>query len=118
MKNIIYGLRDPRNDVYQYIGKSTVGSKRALQHLIKSHSEKVNEWVANLNENWLYPLVDIIEEAEMADKMGVHRSTIVGCENGYNINFDMLQKYVMTLKGIDIISKSCGKRIKKSRKSK
>ena len=60
MKNIIYGLRDPRNDVYQYIGKSTVGSKRALQHLIKSHSEKVNEWVANLNENWLYPLVDII----------------------------------------------------------
>ena len=59
-----------------------------------------------------------LTQSEMADKMGVHRSTIVGCENGYNINFDMLQKYVMTLKGIDIISKSCGKRIKKSRKSK
>ena len=49
MENIIYGLRDPRNDVYQYIGKSTVGSKRALEHLTLSHSDKVNEWVKNAN---------------------------------------------------------------------
>jgi hypothetical protein len=43
MKNIIYGLKDPRNDVYCYIGKSTVGEKRALSHLTKSHSKKVQE---------------------------------------------------------------------------
>jgi DNA-binding XRE family transcriptional regulator len=64
MINIIYGLRDPRNDVYQYIGKSTVGTKRALQHLTESHSERVNEWVNKLKENWQYPLVDIIEEVQ------------------------------------------------------
>lgn len=62
MINIIYGLRDPRNDVYQYIGKSSVGNKRALSHLTKSHSIKVNEWIKTLSEMWLYPIVDIIEE--------------------------------------------------------
>ena len=69
MENIIYGLRDPRNDVYQYIGKSTVGSKRALEHLTLSHSDKVNEWVKILSENWLYPSVDLIEEVENIDDL-------------------------------------------------
>ena len=36
--NLIYGLRDPRNDVYKYIGKTTIGVKRPLKHLIKSHN--------------------------------------------------------------------------------
>ena len=48
IENIIYGLRDPRNDVYQYIGKSTVGKNRPLQHLCKSHSDFVNKWVEEL----------------------------------------------------------------------
>lgn len=64
MKNIIYGLKDPRNDVYQYIGKSTVGDIRALKHLTKSHSKKVNEWLNDLNNNWLYPIIEIIEEVQ------------------------------------------------------
>lgn len=71
MKNIIYGLRDPRNDVYQYIGKSTVGEKRPLQHLTNSHSPQVNEWVKMLEENWLYPKIDIIEEVENLDDLAV-----------------------------------------------
>ena len=62
--NIIYGLRDPRNDVYYYIGKSTVGNKRALSHLTKSHSYLVNEWVSNLRYIGLEPAVDIIEYVE------------------------------------------------------
>ena len=61
MINIVYGLRDPRNDVYQYIGKSTVGEKRPLQHLTKSHSDTVNEWVKLLEDQWLYPQIDVIE---------------------------------------------------------
>ena len=185
MENIIYGLRDPRNDVYQYIGKSTVGSKRALSHLSQSHSEKVNDWVKTLNENWLYPIVDLIEEVEciddlpererfwinhyyninpnllniqsidtslnkvrsdedeeefnemvrlvskiptilqkerlyrnftqdqMAKEMGVTRSTISCAENGKNVNFEVIRKYVRTLKGIDILTKSLGERPKR-----
>ena len=60
--NLIYGLRDPRNDVYYYIGKTTVGNIRALQHLTKSHNEKVNIWVKELEVLKLVPLVDIIED--------------------------------------------------------
>ena len=61
-QNLIYGLRDPRNDVYYYIGKTTVGNIRALQHLTKSHNEKVNTWVKELEVLKLVPLVDIIED--------------------------------------------------------
>jgi len=64
MINIIYGLRDPRNDVHYYIGKSTVGNKRALSHLRKSHSDKVNEWVSDIRKNGFEPQVDIIEEVQ------------------------------------------------------
>lgn len=67
MKNIVYGLKDPRNDVFQYIGKSTVGNERALQHLVGSHSDKVNKWIEELKSKWLYPIVEIIEEVEDLD---------------------------------------------------
>jgi DNA-binding XRE family transcriptional regulator len=60
--NLIYGLRDPRNDVYMYIGKTTVGESRPLQHLIKSHNHLVNDWVKELSELSLTPFVDVIEK--------------------------------------------------------
>ncbi len=69
MKNIIYGLRDPRNDVHYYIGKSTVGKSRALSHLKQSHSDKINDWVAEVRKNGFEPLVDIIEEVEDVNKL-------------------------------------------------
>ena len=88
MTNIIYGLRDPRNDVYQYIGKSTVGSKRALQHLTLSHSDKVNEWVNTLKENWQYPIVDIIEEVENIEDLPEREKHWINYY--YNINPSLL----------------------------
>jgi len=69
MINIIYGLRDPRNDVHYYIGKSTVGNKRALSHLKTSHSDKINEWVADVRKNGFEPLVDIIEEVQDVNEL-------------------------------------------------
>lgn len=60
--NLIYGLRDPRNDVYKYIGKTTIGNSRPLQHLLKSHNQLVNDWVKELNDVGLSPYVDIIEK--------------------------------------------------------
>jgi len=93
MINIIYGLRDPRNDVYQYIGKSTVGNKRALQHLTKSHSDKVNEWVKNLNENWLYPIIDIIEEVENIDDLSDREKYWINYY--YNINSNLFNIYLI-----------------------
>lgn len=87
-KNIIYGLRDPRSDVYQYIGKSRVGNKRALSHLTNSHSPSVNKWVKDLSEQWLYPHVDIIEEVDDIDNLPKRESYWISYY--YNINEDIL----------------------------
>lgn len=179
--NIIYGLKDPRNDVYQYIGKSTVGDKRALSHLTRSHSPKIKLWIESLAENWLYPIIEIIEEVEHLDDlpdrerywidyyynintdlfnvalvpnlvetrtddhakqfdelvrsvpslhsilrrerlcrkltqdelsklMKVSRSTICELEKGTNVSMSVVQKYILTIKGIDIITKVVNKR--------
>lgn len=185
MKNIIYGLKDPRNDVYQYIGKSTVGNDRALSHLTKSHSNNVNEWLKDLDDKWLYPIVEIIEvvdniddlperekhyinyyheinpnllnvqlknrninqtrseddendfdtlfslitkiptilkneriyrkltQDDIAKEMSVSRSTISLCENGSNVGFDLIKKYLLALKGFDLITKQKSKRAKR-----
>jgi len=59
--NLIYGLRDPRNDVYMYVGKTTVGESRPLSHLIKSHNTLVNQWVEELRSYGMLPIVDVLE---------------------------------------------------------
>lgn len=72
MANLIYGLRDPRNDVYKYIGKTTIGNGRPLQHLTHSHNSFVNEWINELSKLGQSPYVDIIEKdiplEKLADK--------------------------------------------------
>jgi len=69
--NLIYGLRDPRNDVYKYIGKTTIGIGRPLSHLVKSHNKNVNEWVKNLSKLGLEPYVDIIEDEIEIDELSI-----------------------------------------------
>ncbi len=86
MRNIIYGLRDPRNDVYQYIGKSTVGEQRPLQHLTNSHSTHVKEWVKMLEENWLYPKIDIIEEVNNLDDLAIREKYWISYYHDINPN--------------------------------
>jgi len=61
MKNIIYGLRDPRTDDYWYVGKSTQGMTRPRSHINQSHNEAVNEWISGLKEDNLLPLIDVLE---------------------------------------------------------
>ena len=60
-KNLIYGLRDPRNDMYYYIGKTTVGEERPVTHLHYSHNEKVRNWVEELKSFKMEPIIDILE---------------------------------------------------------
>jgi len=67
--NIIYGLKDPRNDVYRYIGKTTIGEGRPLSHLKKSHNIFVNQWVEELRINNLSPIVDVIESDIPLDQL-------------------------------------------------
>lgn len=101
MKNIIYGLRDPRNDVYQYIGKSTVGEQRPLQHLTRSHSPYVNEWVKTLEENWLYPKIDIIEEVEDLDSLAIREKYWIGYYHDINpslLNIQLLNDEIVEIR--------------------
>lgn len=69
MKNIIYALIDPRNDLVYYVGKSSVNEKRPLSHLFNTHSEKVNEWIKELESKWFYPKIQIIENVEKLDEL-------------------------------------------------
>lgn len=64
-RNIVYGLMDSRNDLVYYVGKSTVGDSRAIQHLVgRSHSKEVNEWVREMNNNWIEIKAVVLEEVE------------------------------------------------------
>lgn len=67
--NLIYGLRDPRNDVYKYIGKTTIGNGRPLSHLVNSHNQLVNDWVEELSKLGSAPYVDIIEKDILLDEL-------------------------------------------------
>lgn len=60
--NLIYGLMDPRNDVFYYIGKTTIGNGRPLTHLKRSHNEMVRKWVSELECIGLSPSIHIIEK--------------------------------------------------------
>ena len=74
--NLIYGLRDPRNDVYKYIGKTTVGNGRPLKHLVKSHNQLVNDWVDELSKLGSSPYVDIIEKDISLELLSEKKNTI------------------------------------------
>lgn len=93
--NIIYGLRDPRNDVYYYIGKSTVGISRPLSHLTNSHSKKVNDWVSELKELGYFPIVDVIEEVSDINNLIDREKYWISYY--YDINKDLLN--TQSLKG-------------------
>ena len=61
-KNLIYGLKCPFTKEIHYIGKTTQGMLRPLQHLSKSQNEKVREWVNSLKELGHAPGIEIIED--------------------------------------------------------
>lgn len=62
MRNLIYGLRDPRNDMIYYVGKTTTGVKRPLSHRTHSHNKEVSNWVNELNKQGTEIIIDVIED--------------------------------------------------------
>lgn len=59
-QRLIYCLKCPVTDNVHYIGKSTQGLIRPLSHLQKSHSNKIQEWVAELKVLGYKPKIEII----------------------------------------------------------
>ena len=60
-KNLIYALRCPMTDEYMYIGKSSIGIKRAYAHFTYSHNHLVNIWMKELKGKKTTPVIDILE---------------------------------------------------------
>ena len=91
--NLIYGLRDPRNDVYYYIGKSTVGYGRPLTHLIKSHSETVNQWIKQLEQLGLFPHIDVIEKNILLEDLAEREKYWI--DYHYELNPELFNIYLL-----------------------
>lgn len=51
-------------DNYMYVGKSTIGLKRAKSHLTYSHNLLVREWVLSLVMQEEEPIIDILEHCD------------------------------------------------------
>ena len=59
-KRLIYCLKCPFTDDVHYIGKSTSGMIRPSQHLTKSHSNKIQEWVKELKILGQKPNIEVL----------------------------------------------------------
>ena len=66
-QRLIYSLCCPFTNEVHYIGKSTQGMIRPLNHLSNSHSEKVKEWVNNLKEIGHAPVVKVLEYVSLEE---------------------------------------------------
>ena len=68
-QRLIYSLRCPFTDAIHYIGKSTQGMTRPMQHLTKSHSDKIIEWVEELKLIGHAPVVKVLEYVSVNDDL-------------------------------------------------
>jgi y4mF family transcriptional regulator len=68
-QKLIYSLCCPFTNTVHYIGKSTCGMIRPMQHLSKSHSEKIVEWVEDLKKINHAPVVKILEHVSLDEDL-------------------------------------------------
>lgn len=63
-KRFIYALCCPITGDIHYIGKTTQGMIRPLQHFKESHNQKIKEWVSDLRELLHKPEIKILEQVD------------------------------------------------------
>ena len=68
-EKLIYSLCCPFTKEVHYIGKSTSGMTRPLQHLRESHSEKIKEWVNELKCLNYKPEVKILQYVSLEENL-------------------------------------------------
>ena len=120
--NIIYGLYCPFLNTLHYIGKSTYGMTRPLQHLTGSHSEKINEWVNQLKLLGNKPIVKVLEECNDDDidereRFWIKKSINENCylfNIAHNVTNKITTQKEYQINDVDILI--IGKTIKEARK--
>ena len=60
-ERLIYALCCPVTDEVHYVGKSTSGMMRPMQHLSNSHSDNIKAWVSDLKELNHSPKIKVLE---------------------------------------------------------
>jgi hypothetical protein len=82
---LIYGLYCPITDNLHYVGKSSTYLTRPLQHMSRSHSHKIREWVKQLKELGHIPIIKVLEyvinpdELDSRERYWIERSKNEGC---------------------------------------
>jgi hypothetical protein len=70
MKTYIYGLRDPRTNKIEYVGKSNNPQKRYYSHTGQARRGNISrkcDWIRELSKDGLKPLLEIIEECAITE---------------------------------------------------
>lgn len=89
-RNLVYGLKDPRNDVYFYIGKTTNSIGRPLDHLRNSHNAEVNKLVEEINSKGLTVIITVLEDNINLDNLASREKFWIN--HYYDINEFLLNK--------------------------
>lgn len=82
---LIYGLYCPITDNLHYIGQSSRYLTRPLEHMSRSHSRKVREWVSDLKELGHAPKIKVLEYLINPDSLNdrevywIQKSIADGC---------------------------------------
>lgn len=96
---IIYALKCPLTGSIHYIGKSDKGIFRPKQHLSKSHSEKVQEWVEDLKIIGHQPIIEILEY--VGDGVNIYERekyfiTKYITEGGILLNSNLIKPFIIS----------------------
>lgn len=62
---VVYGMKDPRDGLFYYVGQTTDLGERIRQHLSLSPydgSQEKREWIRSLSANGAEPVVEVLEE--------------------------------------------------------
>ncbi len=74
--HFIYSMKDPRDNLVYYIGRTDNPSERYKHHIGGySSNERMNKWIEQLIENGLLPIMEIVEAVkgrELGKKQEVH----------------------------------------------
>jgi len=107
-KRYIYGLCCPFTNDIHYIGKTTNGMTRPLQHLNESHSIKVMEWVNDLKDIGHSPVIKIIESVLLQDDLDLRERYWIQYylnKNAFLLNINLISPLLIKHNLDDLLGK-------------